>query len=106
MSVGRGGGLVGNCAGLCSTGPVSAGVQYPQWAHEWNLSAFSAALLLKVVVLHVTVYGYLKGKGPLRLFNKSRDTPSLRLLPCPELANYAKKGTFINKTKLINKPDL
>ena len=100
--VGRGGDLGGKCAGLCSTGAVSAGVQSPQWAHERNLSACRAAQLLKVLVLYVTVYGYLQSKDPLRLFNANGGYTWSQASFLSILAKYAKKGTLIKKKNKTN----
>ena len=40
--------------------------------HSGLMNLCRAAQLLKVLVLYVTVCGYLQGKDPLRLFDRSR----------------------------------
>ena len=95
IPLGREGGLVGKCTGLCSTGPVSARIQFPKRAHEQNLSACSAALLLKVLVLYVTVYGYLQEKDHLRPSDKSRGYTRFQASFSFHISKYAKRGTLI-----------
>ena len=86
---------MGKCTGLCSTGPVPAGVQSPQWAHEQNVSPCSAAKLLKILVLYVTVHGYLQGKDPLRVSDKSRGYTQSQAYSLSQISKICKERDVI-----------
>ena len=103
MIFGRGAGEVAECVNMLVPTPLGLflwGVGIPQRAYEWNLCPYSAAKLFKVLVLYVAVYSNMQGKEPLRLVDKSRVSPGLRLLlePWglrPEITLLVMKRTLI-----------